>query len=403
MGGRVNGISKIRKMSCWYHHRRLLPYLEGSLPRWQRALVSRHVSACPACRQDLRVFQQITNSLREAANEAPPTALDLWQRLESRIQASAGARSRRLKPRAYPTMVSSLALAAIVAFGGYISLDHGPAHIPASTGSNSIPGRAVRIAANPAGVGAAAGLPAKDRHVFAVAPRAIARLRKRSSVLDHAAGAPAAPPRERRIHRNTRVRGHASHPGAGLRHSAAGPILANLDERVSVPVTTDPTSKSGNVTRMAMAAPTLAPSAFSAPAPTVPQNGASRAAITLRETAGNGAPEMTDAATTSGIAGSVMLAGDRVRAMDSGQNQTAAAARAIGVRGAPDAVLGHPIEERLAPEVLADSVPAAVKSYYCQVQTLNMNGDPETTSRMWGEGGPAGPVVFVQSDGASAK
>jgi hypothetical protein len=54
----------------------------GDLGRWERWRVSRHISRCSTCRQEVQVLRDAANQLRELAGEMPelPNALN-WDRL----------------------------------------------------------------------------------------------------------------------------------------------------------------------------------------------------------------------------------------------------------------------------------------------------------------------------------
>jgi len=72
-------------MRCTHFRKRIMPYIEGTLPERLQKLTEEHIAACESCARELAELTQTVHALRQAEYPAMEPALDLRSRIMARL------------------------------------------------------------------------------------------------------------------------------------------------------------------------------------------------------------------------------------------------------------------------------------------------------------------------------
>lgn len=114
-------------MSCEQVRTRLADYSVGRLSWWQTRRMKSHLSQCPHCQQEWRIFQQVLSLLKDLPErDAPP---EMWSAIQQRLrQRESWQPTRAWQTLLSPRLTYAGAVAAVLVFGlvtlsGYVNRD----------------------------------------------------------------------------------------------------------------------------------------------------------------------------------------------------------------------------------------------------------------------------------------
>ena len=148
-----NDISRFRALLCRAAlggADRLAAYGEGALAPSMAARVERHLSACPACREELAALRALSALLLARRPAAPAPAEDLWRRIQAEIETVPAPAPLCVARRSF--LVPALSTAACAALAAVAVLTNGRPGSENSVQSASGTGAARVADAAPSGV-----------------------------------------------------------------------------------------------------------------------------------------------------------------------------------------------------------------------------------------------------------
>lgn len=111
-------------MSCEQVRMRLADYSVRRLYWWQTRSIESHLSQCPHCQQEWRIFQQVLSVVKDVPERDVPS--EMWSRIQQRLRQRASwqpsrAWQTRLSPRlAYAGAVAAMLVFGLATFSGYV-------------------------------------------------------------------------------------------------------------------------------------------------------------------------------------------------------------------------------------------------------------------------------------------
>ncbi len=125
---------------------RLAAYGEGALSLPRAARVERHLSTCPACREELATLREMSALLLARRPAAPAPAADLWRRIQAEIEAVPALPVRAPAAARRSFLVPALSTAALGALAAVTVLTRGHSGSEALLPPAPPPGGAARVA-----------------------------------------------------------------------------------------------------------------------------------------------------------------------------------------------------------------------------------------------------------------